>query len=145
MKSIVVAAVLLLGSTMVLAEDPPEFQPFPQARISVAQWEAYRQQVHGAYGASLRQFPEEHLEVLRSPDNVMHVAFTTAGHAAHPAWVTRSVHSGKVNQIGYFAGSEAPFAVMFQAYRDLTRRSIDAIPDEPAGRKSAEIDGEPGT
>ena len=144
MKNIIATAILLFGVTAALAGEPPVYKPFPEARISSAQWESYRQQVYEAYGASLRQFPDEHLEVLHSPDTVMHFAFTTAGHPAHPAWITRSAQTGTVNQIGYFAGNEEPFAKLFQAYLELTKRTIDSVPDESAESKTTEGAGNDG-
>ncbi|MBD9469212.1 hypothetical protein [Pseudoxanthomonas sp. PXM01] len=143
MKSIIAASILLLSSTHGHAAEPPVYMPFPEAQISLAQWETYRQQVHEAYSASLRRFPNEHLEVLHSTDTVMHFAFTTAGHPAHPAWITRSAQDGTVNQIGYFAGKEEPFAKLFQSYLELTERTIDSVPDE-SPESSSPVGTEPG-
>ena len=53
-------------------------------------------------------------------------AFTKAGHPAHPAWVTRQVveANGTIDmvQIGYFAGKEESFAVLFQQYQQLNNQ-----------------------
>jgi hypothetical protein len=136
MKKIIVAVAIFLGTAVAMAGEAPVYKPFPVAQVSRAQWESYRQQVYSSYGASLRRFPEEHLEVLQSSDNVMHFAFTTQGHPAHPAWVTRSAQDGSVDQIGYFAGHEEPFAKLFQSYLDLTKRTIESVPDEPAATKA---------
>jgi hypothetical protein len=50
-------------------------------------------------------------------------AFTTPGHPAHPAWVTRQPvedqRGVQIRQIGYFAGNEPEFAKMFKAYLAL--------------------------
>jgi len=132
MKQIVVAVAIFLSAALAVAGESPVYKPFPVAQVSPAQWETYREQVHAAHGASLRRFPDEHLEVLHSSDNVMHFAFTTEGHPAHPAWITRSAQKGSVDQIGYFAGNEEPFAKLFQSYLELTKRTIESVPDEPA-------------
>ena len=132
MRNIFVAAAIFLSTAVAVAGDAPVYKPFALAEISQPQWESYRQQAHSSYGASLRHFPDEHLEVLHSPDNVMHFAFTTEGHPAHPAWVTRFAQNGSVEQIGYFAGQEEPFARLFQSYLDLTKRTIESVPDDPA-------------
>jgi len=142
MRYIIATAVLFFGIAAANAGEMPAYKPFPEAQISGAQWESYRQQVYGAYGPSLRRFPSQNLEVLHSPDNVMHFAFTTPGHPAHPAWITRSAQTGTVDQIGYFAGKEEPFAKLFQAYLNLTNRTIDSVPDEPAAEQVAPADSD---
>ena len=146
MKQIIVAVAIFLSAALAVAGEPPIYKPFPVAQVSAAQWETYREQVHAAYGASLRRFPGEHLEVLHSSDNVMHFAFTTQGHPAHPAWITRSAQNGSVDQIGYFAGKEEPFAKLFQSYLELTKRTMESVPDEPAktGSESGTATNGPG-
>jgi len=51
-------------------------------------------------------------------------AFTAADHPAHPAWITRQVveQDGgiSIQQIGYFAGEEDPFAALFDDYLALS-------------------------
>jgi hypothetical protein len=131
MPKLLAAVILLLASAVAYGGEKPLYKPFQEAQISEAQWDWYHRMVVDAYGASLRQFPDEHLEVLHSTDQAMHFAFTTSGHPAHPAWITRSAKDGSVDQIGYFAGEEQPFAELFQAYRALTDRTLESIPDEP--------------
>ena len=132
MKKIIVAlAFFSLSAALAVAAQPPIYKPFPIAQVTAPEWEKYREQVYAAHGASVRRFPDEHLEVLHSSDNVMHFAFTTLGHPAHPAWITRSAQNGSVDQIGYFAGQEEPFAKLFQSYLELTKRTIESAPDEP--------------
>ncbi len=108
--------------------DGPQYMPYPLAKISVREWEEYRHLVEDSCGPSLRAFPKENLEVLECPVNSLYLAFTTDGHPAHPAWITRQVREGVVDQIGYFAGQEEPFAELFQSYRDLTDRTIKKVP-----------------
>jgi len=131
MTKLLAMVILLLMSSVAHGGEAPPYKPFPEAQVSKAQWEEYRLVAIEAYGASLRQFPGEHLEVLHSPDQVMHITFTTLGHPAHPAWITRSAKDGSVDQIGYFAGDEQPFSELFQAYLALTNRTLESIPDEP--------------
>ena len=137
MNKIIVSAALFVLSITARAAEPVAYAPFAEAKVSPAQVEQYRTAVHKAFGSSLRAFPAEHLEVLHSPDLVLHFAFTTPGHPAHPAWITRRVADGSVNQIGYFAGDEPPFAELFQAYRELTNRNIESADEEDAPEKSA--------
>jgi hypothetical protein len=108
----------------------PQYMPYPLADITGAEWEDYHRLVAATFNASRREFPEEHLEVFHSPDSTLHVAFTTAGHPAHPAWITRQVLGGSVDQIGYFAGPEEPFAELFRTYLALTKKTLDEIPDQ---------------
>lgn len=108
----------------------PQYMPYPLADITTAEWEEYHRLVAETFAASRREFPDEHLEAFHSPDSTLHLAFTTAGHAAHPAWIARQVLGGSVDQIGYFAGPEAPFAELFRSYLALTRKTLEEIPDE---------------
>jgi hypothetical protein len=111
----------------------PQYMPYPLADITAAQWEDYHRLVADTFAISRREFPDEHLEVFHNPDSTLHLAFTTAGHPAHPAWITRQVQGGSVDQIGYFAGPEEPFAELFRSYLDLTKKTLDGIPDEADG------------
>lgn len=108
----------------------PQYMPYALADITVAQWEDYHRLVAETFTISRREFPDEHLEVFHSPDSTLHLAFTTAGHPAHPAWITRKVLGGSVDQIGYFAGPEEPFAELFRSYLALTKKTLDEVPDE---------------
>ena len=137
MRRILLAVVLCLGVSVANAS-APAYKPFPEAQVTPEQWGAYRDSVHAAYGATLRVFPDEHLEVLYSEDQTTHFAFTMPGHPAHPAWITRQARDGSVGQIGYFAGDEAKFAELFRAYLALTDRTLEKIPDE--GTEQADDD-----
>jgi hypothetical protein len=103
------------------------------ADITAAQWEDYHRLVADTFATSRREFPDEHLEVFHSPDSALHLAFTTAGHRAHPAWITRQVQGGSVDQIGYFAGPEEPFAELFRSYLALTKTMLEGISEETEG------------
>jgi hypothetical protein len=111
----------------------PQYMPYPLADITAAQWGDYHRLVAETFTSSRREFPDEHLEIFHNPDSTMHLAFTTAGHPAHPAWITRKVLEGSVDQIGYFAGPEEPFAELFRSYLDLTKKTLAEIPDEADG------------
>jgi hypothetical protein len=108
----------------------PQYMPHPMAEISEQEWKDYHQSVQEACGSTRRAFADEHLEVFECPANSLHLAFTTEGHPAHPAWITRQVQAGTVEQIGYFAGQEEPFAVLFQSYLDLTNRTLKSVSDD---------------
>lgn len=108
----------------------PQYMPYPLADITAAQWEDYHRLVAETFTASRREFPDEHLEIFHNPDSTLHLAFTTVGHPAHPAWITRKVLGGSVDQIGYFAGPEEPFAELFRSYLALTKKTLEEIPDE---------------
>jgi len=116
-----------------------EYMPFPEARITETQWKAYFEEVKKTHGNSKRGFPAEHLVVYEDRKARMFWAFTTPGHPAHPAWITRRVveQSGKVNtnQIGYFAGQEQAFAKLFNEYLALTESTVKNLQNEKDGDK----------
>jgi hypothetical protein len=108
----------------------PQYIPYPLASISAQQWKDFHDLVERTYGTSRREFSGEHLEVFHSSDNALHFSFTTVGHPAHPAWITRQVEGDSVDQIGYFAGSEESFAELFRSYLALTDRTFKNMPKE---------------
>jgi len=103
-----------------------EFQPFPEAQVTVEQWQAYLAEVRAKLGVTEKTFADEHLTVFEDRGRQMYFAFTLPGHPAHPAWVTRRIvdNGGDIDteQIGYFAGDEQQFAALYESYRDLTKR-----------------------
>lgn len=113
-----------------------EYKPWPRAQITSDQWQSYFDQVQINFGATERKFPEEHLAIFENTTQYITWVFTTPGHSAHPAWVTRqAVQDGKgvsIRQIGYFAGDEAAFAKMFRGYLALN----DQMRDEFEKRKA---------
>ena len=116
-----------------------EYMPFPEARITEAQWKTYFEEVKKTHGNSKRDFPDEHLVVYEDRKVGMFWAFTTPGHPAHPAWITRRIvkQSGKVStkQIGYFAGQEQAFAKLFNQYLALTESIVKNLQNEKDGDK----------
>lgn len=110
--------------------DGPQYMPYPLAEISTRRWVDYHNLVQEYCGESRRAFPGEYLEVFECPANSLHLAFTIEGHPAHPSWITRQVRGGTVDQIGYFAGDEAPFAELFRSYLALTDRTLKKMRKE---------------
>lgn len=116
-----------------------EFKPHPSERITKAQWQSYYDEVKAAHGASAKEFPELHLIVFHDTATVTSYAFTQPSHPAHPAWVARKISEkdGRfwLDQIGYFAGEEAPFAVLFRQYQELNKKMIEAMNRERDKKK----------
>jgi hypothetical protein len=125
----IIAIIALLAT--VASAPAIEFKPYPVAQITPAQWTGYYDQVRSAHGASRQEFPAERLVVFHDNATATSYAFTQPGHAAHPAWITRKIvqHGDNlfVDQIGYFAGPEAPFAVLYQQYQALNQRMTEEL------------------
>ena len=115
-------ALLLAGGAL----PAQEFHPYADAKISVAEWQSYLDDVRSKLAASERTFPEDHLTVFEDAPRQTYYAFTTAGHPAHPAWVARRVYRQGdevgTEQTGFYAGDVAPFEALYNSYKDLTRR-----------------------
>jgi len=122
-KSVVILVVLIGLHAAAIAQ---EFKPFPTAKITVEQWESYLATVKAKFHATEKAFPEQLLTVFTDSATHTQYAFTTKGHPAHPAWITRQIVNvtGDVNirQTGFFAGSEVAFAELFRAYLELNTR-----------------------
>ena len=103
-----------------------EYQPYPTANISVQQWNEYYAQVKQQFAATERVHEQQRLVTYSDESTNMSFAFTMPGHAAHPAWITRHVRESNgsvdLSQIGYFAGEEEPFSVLFQQYEQMNER-----------------------
>jgi hypothetical protein len=127
-------AALLIGAVLAFATSATlaiELKPYPTEKITEAQWKDYFGQVKAAYGASMQELRDQRLVVFHDDATATSYAFTEVGHAAHPAWITRRIaQEGDklyVDQIGYFAGNEAAFAVLFQQYQATNQKMIDAM------------------
>ncbi|MGH8130772.1 MAG: hypothetical protein ACRES3_07955 [Steroidobacteraceae bacterium] len=100
-----------------------EFQPYPTPKITVQQWVGYLALIKSRLETTEQAFPELQLIVFTDYATRTQYTFTASGHPAHPAWIARQVvdENGKVNvrQIGYFAGSEEQFDVLFRTYLKL--------------------------
>jgi hypothetical protein len=108
-----------------------EFRPFPEAQVTIEQWQAYHDAVRGSFAASEKRFPELNLVTYDDAPHGAAYAFTEPAHPAHPAWIARRVieKDGQyaIEQIGYFAGAEAPFAALFEEYRALNDKIRDEL------------------
>ena len=106
-----------------------EYKPYATPRVTEEQWTAYFQEVKAAHGTSIQEIRDQHLVVFHGGG--VSYAFTQPGHPAHPAWITRRIVEKEgglhIEQIGYFAGSEEPFAKLFADYQALNNRMIEAI------------------
>jgi hypothetical protein len=115
-----------LGMLCAIATRAQEFKPYPDAKITVAQWQTYLDLVREKVGSSERSFPAQHLETYTNESTRTVYAFTEPGHPAHPAWVTRRVVEDKkgvsMEQTGFFAGHEPAFAKMFADYQQMNER-----------------------
>ncbi|MDA0705775.1 MAG: hypothetical protein O2907_05375 [Proteobacteria bacterium] len=111
---------LLLSAPLPAAE----FRPYPEAAISIEQWQTYFDAVRLEFGETMQEEPEVNLVLFHDESTATYYAFTIPANPAHPAWVTRRVveQDGEVavEQTGYFAGDEAPFADLFDAFSDLS-------------------------
>ena len=123
MKKLLVLPLLLLS----LIAYSAEYMPFPEAEISEEEWNMYYEEIKTKFGDTERTYPEQNLVTFSDSSTYMNFAFTTKGHPAHPSWITRQVVQENQNinmqQIGYFAGSEEAFAILFQQYAKLTEQT----------------------
>ena len=122
-----IGGVLLFGASAAFAT---EFKPFPTARVTASQWNTYFEQVKAAHAASMQEVREQHLVTFQDSENLIMYAFTQPGHPAHPAWIARrfvqdAQGAQNLEQVGYFAGQEAPFAALFQQYQVLNQQMIE--------------------
>ena len=100
--------------------------PFPKEEITIEEWEAYYQEVKEDFGGTEQAYPERNLVTYSDDQTRMNFAFTMEGHPAHPSWITRQIvqenKTINMQQIGYFAGNEKAFAILFQQYARLTEQ-----------------------
>jgi hypothetical protein len=119
-------APLLAGFATTAPVIAQEFQPYPAPRITVEQWASYLEIVRSKLDATAEIFPDKHIVVFFDQEARTYYIFTTKDHPAHPAWITRRIveESGqvRVRQIGYFAGSEKPFAALFAEYQSMNEQ-----------------------
>jgi hypothetical protein len=122
----IVRGMAAIVSCAALAAHAQAFRPHPQAHITAAQWQAYFDEVRAKHGGTEQQFAKEHLVLYNDKVSLMTWAFTTPGHPAHPAWVTRQpVTDGnrvKIRQIGFYAGDAEAFRKLFATYLVMTSR-----------------------
>jgi hypothetical protein len=108
-----------------------EFKPYPVARITPFQWASYCDQAKVALAGTMQELREHRLVVFSDRDNGISYAFTLSSHSAHPAWIARRVvgdgQNMRVEQVGYFAGEEPPFAALFEQYQATNQRMIEEL------------------
>ena len=123
------SVLLLLFTTFSLSA--AEYKPYPVAKISVQEWENYRSIVINEYIGTEQNISDQNLVIYTDDKNQITFAFTSKGHPAHPAWITRKVvkidDSIGLEQIGYFAGKEKPFAVLFSQYLELNKKIEESM------------------
>ena len=109
-----------------------EFKPYQEAKISIEEFEKYKAIIVEKFGDSVVKVPDQNL-VVYLDNSKGNYAFTTQGHPAHPAWIARRVVESNgsidIEQIGYFAGKEKPFAVLFKQYLELNEKVKKGIPN----------------
>ena len=102
-----------------------EIKPYPQAKITPEQWQKYYAEVKTSIGTTEKRAEDQGLVTYNDSAQHVHYAFTLENHPAHPAWIARIVleKNGElfVQQIGYFAGDEQPFAKLFAQYQSLNK------------------------
>lgn len=123
-----VALALWLMAVPALAQ---EFQPYPSPRITPEQWARYGETVRQYYGETLEVFKHKQLIAFSDMRSRTFWIFTMKGHPAHPAWITRQMYEEggevRVRQIGYFAGSEEAFALLFTEYQKRNEELKDDV------------------
>jgi len=124
MTTLVASKCLVLVALLSAQLFAADYKPYEDANITVEQWQAYFDAVRLEFAATMRETPEVDLVLFHDDSTATYYAFTTPDNPAHPAWVTRRVieQDGDiaVEQIGYFAGDEASFADLFDAFSDLS-------------------------
>jgi hypothetical protein len=119
-----VAVIVVSGFAMSTAVSQ-ELEPYPQNRITEAQWQTYYYAVQNLHGDSARPVREQHLVIFKDPETTTTWTFTQLGHPAHPSWIARRlIDDGgqtSIRQVGYFAGEDGPFVVFFQEQLELNK------------------------
>lgn len=119
---------LFLFASLLLAAaaGAQEFQPYPKPSISETEWHTYFIMVQSAHRDSEERIAEQHLLTFVDEQRGIQWAFTTLGHPAHPGWIARRIvregSQQRIQQVGYYAGSEQDFELWFRSVLDLTRR-----------------------
>jgi len=108
-----------------------EVSPYRHAKITSGQWKQYHDLVVEELAASRRSYEQHHLEVFSDDETRASIAFTMPNHEAHPAWVTRHVVMDKkgisIQVIGYFAGDEKAFKVLFGQYQQMANQTQQRV------------------
>ena len=114
------AAIALVSMAAVSAAQGQSLEPFESPRISETQWRTYYFEVESAHRDSLERMDDELLIQFRDTGSAIIWTFTQFGHPAHPGWVARQVvntaGNTSIRQVGYFAGDEDAFVILFQKF-----------------------------
>ena len=108
------------------------FRPHRAPNVTSQDWGTFHEQVRGAYGGTLMERPAVHeVEYVDVAKGTQYI-FTTLGHPAHPAWISRRTRlwggAEQLDQVGYFAGSLKQFQAWFEVWR-----ARPALPAPPHG------------
>jgi len=116
----------IVGLLLAGAACAQEFQPYPKPGITETEWQTYFIMVQSAHRDSEERIDEQHLLTFVDQERGIQWAFTTLGHPAHPGWIARRLvgegSEQRIQQVGYYAGSEQDFEMWFRAVLDLTRQ-----------------------
>jgi len=101
--------------------------PYETEKITIEQWNEYHDLVSKELAITGRAYESHKLEVFSDDQVRASIAFTMPGHKAHPSWVTRHVESkdGSIYMkvIGYFAGDEKAFKILFGQYQEMANQT----------------------
>ena len=112
------------------------YKPYPDAEITPEQWQDYFNTVQAEFADTREEIADAMLVTFRDDASRTYYAFTLPDHPAHPAWITRKAVEEKgvisMEQIGYFAGMETPFAALFEDFLELTEQLRSKVTTEKA-------------
>ena len=110
------------------------YQPYPEAEITAEQWQEYYEIVAAEFADTREEIADAMLVTFHDASNRTYYAFTLPDHPAHPAWITRKAVEKKgvisMEQVGYFAGEETPFAALFEDFLELTEQLRSKVATE---------------
>ncbi len=126
-----IVLVAIAPASIVLSQS---LEPFESPRVSETQWRTYFFEVESAHRDSLERLDAELLIRFRDRGAATVWTFTQVGHPAHPGWITRQVveTAGQTNirQVGYFAGDEEAFVILFQKFLEQNKRIQERLNEQ---------------
>ena len=94
---------------------------FPSDRITIEQWQTFRDEVLSKPGATRQEFANQLVITVTSERRIY--VFTQPGHPAHPAVVVRAVvergQGSEVQRMGHYAGNQKAFDVWWHQFDAL--------------------------
>jgi hypothetical protein len=134
-RKLPMGALLLMLPLLGIAQSSqsPAQPRFPQAHISVEQWQSYLDEVKAIPGIACAEAASHQYKCNSTAQQTMWV-FTLKGHPAHPA-VSRGVmvirqatpaNSVGIDRSGYFAGNQEAFRSWMREFDALDQRQIAA-------------------